>query len=522
MTWSPKLEQGVESLKIRWDIVSYTRGKVLDLGSSTVSPFAHWTSVDTIKPQTANGRRFPDVQADCSQPMPVFGTGSWDSVVSSHLLEHVVDYKAALREWWRIVRVGGYLVLYLPHKELYPNIGTADANADHKHDFMPDDILSAMKEIGGFELIENQVRSQDDEYSFLQVYRKRDDSIMMDFTQNRPTKTAAVFRCGGFGDMIQASSVIRAMHDEGYSVTLYTSPRGYAIIKHDPYIARIMLQDEDQVPNHMLGEYWKRIAGGYTKFVNLSGSVETALLPLPTDVGHGWPHKVRHQMMNRNYLEFQHALAEVDAPIRAFFYETKEEALWATQERAKIKGRVVLWSLSGSSVHKVWSAYVEAITRIVDADTAVVLMGDQHCSGMAAAIDHPNVVSKCGVWSIRESMAMCRVADLIVGPETGVLNAAGQMPTPKICLLSHSSEENLTKHWVNTVSLAPEKTPCHPCHRLHFGFEHCHEVKPAQDVIQWAKKQGIEAAGSALCMENISVDRVVEAANKYLQMKVAA
>lgn len=518
MTWSLDCDQGVEALKVRWDIVPFTRGRVLDLGCSIVSPFVHFTGVDLNAPAQANGRRRPDIQADCSAPMPIFGDGSWDSVFSSHLLEHIEDYKAALKEWWRIVRIGGYLVLYLPHKDLYPNVGDVNGNSEHKHDFVPDDILSAMKEFGGFDFIENQVRSEGDEYSFFQVYRKRADEKIMDFTQNHPKKTAGVFRCGAFGDMIQASSVIRALHDEGYAVTLHTSPRGYGVVKKDPFISRVMIQDEDQVPNHELASYWAHLAKKYTKFVNLSGSVEESMLAMPGNPNHRWPHALRHATMNRNYVELQHAVAEVDAPIRPYFYESAEESAWANIERQKFDGPLVLWSLSGSAVHKSWPRYAEAIEAIVEnyPTTTVALMGDERCAVLAKQFDHPRIIDRCGVWDIRNAMAMCNVADLIIGPETGILNAAGHMKTAKICLLSHSSPENLTKHWINTEAITPVDTPCYPCHILHKGFDYCHEVKPSAQVIQWANANNVTPVGNALCMENISLERVMSAVERVL------
>ena len=53
--------------------------------------------------------------------------------------------QAVLREWWRVIRPGGHLVLYLPHKAHYPNIGQPGANPAHKHDFLPEDIVKAME-----------------------------------------------------------------------------------------------------------------------------------------------------------------------------------------------------------------------------------------------------------------------------------------------------------------------------------------------------------------------------------------
>ena len=63
-------------------------------------------------------------------------------------------------------------------------------------------------------------------------------------------------------------------------------------------------------------------------------------------------------------------------------------------------------------------------------------------------------------------LAFLDVCDVVIGPETGVLNAASYIGLPhKIVMLSHSSKENLSKHWNNTTTLEPEYYPedfCYP------------------------------------------------------------
>lgn len=44
-------------------------------------------------------------------------TDSYDAVISSHVLEHIANPIAALREWMRVLRPGGNLLIVLPHKE---------------------------------------------------------------------------------------------------------------------------------------------------------------------------------------------------------------------------------------------------------------------------------------------------------------------------------------------------------------------------------------------------------------------
>lgn len=46
-----------------------------------------------------------------------FKNESVDFVLSSHVIEHIWDVLGALKEWWRVIKVGGYLFNVVPHKE---------------------------------------------------------------------------------------------------------------------------------------------------------------------------------------------------------------------------------------------------------------------------------------------------------------------------------------------------------------------------------------------------------------------
>jgi ADP-heptose:LPS heptosyltransferase len=447
----------------------------------------------------------PDVTVDDCTHLQLFGSASMDFVFSSHLLEHVDDYKAALKEWWRVIKPGGHLVLYLPHRDLYPRIGQPGSNPDHKHDFAPADIVEAMKAIGCWDLVRNEDRAANTEYSFFQVYRKRAEKHLYSCREPKPAKRAAVVRYGAFGDLVQASSIFPGLKAQGYHVTLYTTARGWDVVRHDPNIDEVYLQDTDQVPNHLLPDFWKWEAKKYQKFINLSESVEGSWLALPGRTAHGWPVNLRRKYLDVNYAEFLHDLAEVPLPIRQRFYPSQEEQAWARKERARIGGGlVVMYCLSGSSVHKVWPHMDGLLARLLTAypDVRIILVGDATCELLEAGWENePRVVRMSGKYSIRQSLAMLDQVDLVFGPETGVMSAAALMPLPKITLLSHSSIENLTKHWVNNVSLTPRNTSCYPCHQMHYGFEHCRRD---------------EATGTAACQADISLEQAWAAFKSFL------
>lgn len=63
----------------------------------------------------------------------------YDSVHSSHCLEHMHDPAAALSEWWSLVKPGGYLVVVVPDEDLYEQgIWPSIFNRDHKATFRLD------------------------------------------------------------------------------------------------------------------------------------------------------------------------------------------------------------------------------------------------------------------------------------------------------------------------------------------------------------------------------------------------
>ncbi len=520
MVWRREDPEGAESAKIRWELVPYTRGTGLDLGSGAFKGFPHFIGVDNLKDTQLFGQPMkPDIVVPTCEKLSLFGSQSMDFVFSSHLLEHIEDYKAALKEWWRVIKVGGHLCLYLPHKSFYPNIGQEGSNPDHKHDFLPADIISAMEQLAeGWDLLENQERNDGNEYSFFQVYKKLGHKAhLRSCDKPKPEKTAAVIRYGAFGDAIQAASVLPVLKRLGYHVTFYTVPRAYEVIKHDPHIDRFVLQDPDQVPNAALGDFFKYLAKKYDKLVNLCESVEGTFLAMHDRAPSRFSHAARHRLMNVNYIEFAHLIADIPYEPKQGFYATKEEKEWARKERQKIGGDyVVMWSLAGSSVHKHWPHMDALIARFMVSrpNVRLVMVGDELCQMLEAGWEkEPRVVRRSGVWSIRQTLAFLEQCDMVIGPETGVLNAAAMMPMPKIIFLSHSSVENLTRDWVNTVSLEPKDTPCYPCHTLHYGFELC---QPGYMAIEGK----MERVGS-LCQVNITPDQAWEAIKPHLLAKAA-
>ena len=64
----------------------------------------------------------------------------YDFVYSSHCIEHIATPEVALRHWLRILKTGGYLIVFMPHRDLYEKRKNLPStfNLDHKFFIMPD------------------------------------------------------------------------------------------------------------------------------------------------------------------------------------------------------------------------------------------------------------------------------------------------------------------------------------------------------------------------------------------------
>jgi len=315
--------------------------------------------------------------------------------------------------------------------------------------------------------------------------------------------------------MIQVSSLFPLFKEQGYRVCVNVSERGKEILESDPNVDELLVQETDQVPNDRLTPYWERLEKCFDKFVQLSESIEGSLLLTPereeeirgervlveSSKDYNLSKEEIHEKYNVNYMERTHDIAGLPYKFLPKFYPTLEEKKHARRQRKKIKSKyVILWALSGSSVHKVYPWTDAVMSRILmdRKDLSFVTVGDGLCELLEVGWeDEKRVVTKSGKWSVRETLAFLDVCDVVVGPETGVLNAASTLDCHKTVMLSHSSHENLSKHWKNTTALGPEDYPdyCFPCHKMHYGFSTCNRDKET---------------GGAMCAAKINPKNVVE------------
>lgn len=69
-----------------------------------------------------------------------FPDESQDAVYSSHMLEHTPDPIVILRDWWRVLKFGGHMIIAVPHAFIYErklDIPHSKWNGDHRRPYTP-------------------------------------------------------------------------------------------------------------------------------------------------------------------------------------------------------------------------------------------------------------------------------------------------------------------------------------------------------------------------------------------------
>lgn len=115
--------QKTNTLRDEYFFQQYLTGKVIDIGAGA-DLVCNWAE------------RFDIEDGDANFITKYREINSYDSVHSSHCLEHMYNPKTALEEWWKLVKPGGHLVIVVPDENLYEQgIWPSKFNPDHKNTF---------------------------------------------------------------------------------------------------------------------------------------------------------------------------------------------------------------------------------------------------------------------------------------------------------------------------------------------------------------------------------------------------
>lgn len=501
-------QQG-ETGKIRYEVLEYCVGSGLDCGCGSFKIHKNAIGLDG-RPEWNGIPSQMNIAADVRK-LEMFAADAFDFVYSSHCLEDMDEPFRVLKRWWEVLKVGGHLVLYLPHPDLYQAAMLGDkhgANQHHKVAVYPETLDGWMDKLpGGWECLRHEIRGERDEYSFLVVYRKMaGKKKVKTYLEPKPEKTVGIVRYGGQGDHIMTRAILPVLKEQGYHITYITNPNGKTFLEGEPLIDAF-ITDSASLSDVEIRQFWDTLQPRFDRFINMMNSVENVTLPQPTQANYWLSESLRRSLFNLPYMVTTFAQAELDMPERPLIGWTppKKAREWAEMERKKLNGsHVVVLALAGSAPHKVHPRWPRVVSLILSEDPKAVVVSVGGAKEEVLYKDFPEDprhLRMAGKWDVVQSYAFAQVADVVLGPETGILSAVCQQPeVAKVLLLSHSSEEQLCANWDNYTALKAEDVPCAPCHRLHWSMDHCNKD---------------EATGGALCAANIDPVDIAEAVVRY-------
>lgn len=116
------MKETYKTLKHYPEIKEFIKGYVIDIGCGD-SPVTDTCKTFEMKDGDAN-------------VITRYVKSSFDTVFSSHVLEHMRNPLRAIKEWYSLVKEGGYLIITVPDEDLYEQgVFPSKWNRDHKWTF---------------------------------------------------------------------------------------------------------------------------------------------------------------------------------------------------------------------------------------------------------------------------------------------------------------------------------------------------------------------------------------------------
>ena len=239
--WTPDVPYGYESRKCRYRVASLCRGVGIDLNvrDEKIVP----TAIGICRTRNPKADIMLDMSAN--EGLGLFGDNVFDYVFDAHQLGDFSCTEAILREWWRVVKPGGFLILYEQDKDYYPLAGTPGADPLRKKDLYWDDAWGVLESFGNAEKVSSSRHNESNEYSWQLVVRKKFDTTAIPdeclwereeggkvvWPRKKVTdKEALVIRYGGLGDTVWITPVLSQLKKEGYYVVMNCHEKAAEIV----------------------------------------------------------------------------------------------------------------------------------------------------------------------------------------------------------------------------------------------------------------------------------------------------
>ena len=320
-----------------------------------------------------------------------------------------------------------------------------------------------------------------------------------------------IFRSGAYGDVIITTPLVRYLHERGDELVYVTSKRGMEVMKGNIHI-KTLIQHKEETPLEKLADEidYLRRKHKCERVIDLSESLEVALSLHPRGPEYKLTKPEKLARFNRNFYEytFEHCKEswEGQSLIPELFFDEAE--IQEAGSHLKDGYFNILLGLAGSGNNKAWPYGQDFAYQLIDTypDIHIITTGDERCR-LIEPEREGRITNLCGKASMRISMALTGLVDLVIAPDTGIIHASGCYDTPKICLLGHNTIETITKHFINDYSIEAdqEKAPCSPCMFLIYNMKlQC--------------PLSLKTGGSICMSDGMSLDRVF---NHFKEVYVA-
>jgi SAM-dependent methyltransferase len=148
----------------------YIKGeKIVELGCGNKKTVPNAIGVDKVpcgeEVPNLYEKSVADIVANVEKELP-FEDNSVDTIIARHILEHCVDTISTLKNWIKILKPGGRLIIAVPDESAEITI---NLNPEHVHVFTPESLQATLDLIG---LKKIKVLVGYNSVSFLAVYEK--------------------------------------------------------------------------------------------------------------------------------------------------------------------------------------------------------------------------------------------------------------------------------------------------------------------------------------------------------------
>ncbi len=389
-----------ETAKIRQYVWPWIKdGKGVDLGCGFDKVHPRCIGMDSIKTPTV------DVVGNITD-LSRWGNEEFDWIFSSHAIEDIPDTEGTFREWLRVLRLGGTFIVYCPYRHYYPNIGQPGANQDHVHDFVPSEIVAALRAADpDVWIVTAEVRGHErtdefHEYSCLVIARKgrpERPAVLIENNHQIGDTISAAPLCGILRDILPDCEITMGMDKTAVLMTgtvdrIGKEDRAYDLIVHQ----RTSATERGD---------WLRRTTHFTQFTARACAEifpeVIAALPDNPQKAIALPYRIDDADL--------HGLPEIPIEFVAIAMETHSPRCWS---------------------HEKWS---KLIGWLLDREISVVAIGMD-----ATDVLDERVLDLRGMTTFRQAAAAMSFAKVLVSVDTSFVHVAHSLGVPCAVLMGPS------------------------------------------------------------------------------------